>query len=133
MSSVEDLVQTTEEIRIKLIGVGGAGCNTVNRLNSLGLTGVYTIAANTDLQHLDMVRADKKILLGKSVTRLRGAGGDPVRGRKAAEESEEEIRRALEGADIVFLAAGLGGGTGTGAAPVVARIAREEGATVVGV
>ncbi|MEM0348582.1 MAG: cell division protein FtsZ [Candidatus Caldarchaeum sp.] len=133
MSSVEELTQATEEIRIKLIGVGGAGCNTVNRLNALGLTGVYTIAANTDLQHLDMVRADKKILLGKSVTRLRGAGGDPIRGRKAAEESEEEIRRALEGADIVFLAAGLGGGTGTGAAPVVARIAREEGATVVGV
>ncbi|MEM2992255.1 MAG: cell division protein FtsZ, partial [Candidatus Caldarchaeum sp.] len=126
MSSVEDLVQTTEEIRIKLIGVGGAGCNTVNRLNSLGLTGVYTIAANTDLQHLDMVRADKKILLGKSVTRLRGAGGDPVRGRKAAEESEEEIRRALEGADIVFLAAGLGGGTGSGGIPVIAKLCKEE-------
>ncbi|MCS7110034.1 MAG: cell division protein FtsZ [Candidatus Caldarchaeum sp.] len=133
MSSVEDTIQTPEEIRIKLIGVGGAGCNTVNRLNISGLTGVYTIAANTDLQHLDMVRSDKKLLLGKTITKLRGAGGDPTRGKKAAEESEEEIRRALEGADIVFLAAGLGGGTGTGAAPVVARVAREEGATVVGV
>jgi len=132
-SVINDVYLDTSDIRIKLIGVGGAGCNTINRLIQSGLSSVYTIAANTDLQHLDMIKADRKILLGKSVTRLRGAGGDPVRGRKAAEESEEEIRRALEGSDIVFLSAGLGGGTGTGAAPVVARIAREEGAIVVGV
>ncbi|MEM1943524.1 MAG: cell division protein FtsZ [Candidatus Caldarchaeum sp.] len=129
----EEYFLNPEDIRIKLIGVGGAGCNTVNRLVSAGMTGVYTVAANTDLQHLDMVRSDRKLLLGKTVTRLRGAGGDPARGRKAAEESEEEIRRALEGSDIVFIAAGLGGGTGTGGAPVIARVAREEGATVVGV
>lgn len=129
----EEYFHNPEDIRIKLIGVGGAGCNTVNRLVSAGMTGVYTVAANTDLQHLDMVRSDRKLLLGKTVTRLRGAGGDPARGRKAAEESEEEIRRALEGSDIVFIAAGLGGGTGTGGAPVIARVAREEGATVVGV
>ncbi|MEM4281932.1 MAG: cell division protein FtsZ [Candidatus Caldarchaeum sp.] len=133
MSNGFEFIQNPEDIRIKLIGVGGAGCNTVNRLVASGLTGVYTVAANTDLQHLDMVRADRKLLLGKTITRLRGAGGDPVRGRRAAEESEEEIRRALEGSDIVFIAAGLGGGTGTGGAPVIARIAREEGATVVGV
>jgi cell division protein FtsZ len=133
VSSAEEFLHSPEEIRIKLIGVGGAGCNTVNRLLDMGLSGVYTIAANTDLQHLDLVKADRKILLGKSVTRLRGAGGDPVRGRRAAEESEEEIRRAVEGSDIIFLSAGLGGGTGTGAAPVIARVAREEGATVVGV
>jgi len=133
VSDAAEFIHNPEDIRIKLIGVGGAGCNTVNRLIASGMTGVYTVAANTDLQHLDMVRADKKILLGKTTTRLRGAGGDPVRGRRAAEESEEEIRRALEGSDIVFLAAGLGGGTGTGGAPVIARIAREEGATVVGV
>jgi cell division protein FtsZ len=82
VSSAEEFLHSPEEIRIKLIGVGGAGCNTVNRLLDMGLSGVYTIAANTDLQHLDLVKADRKILLGKSVTRLRGAGGDPVRGRR---------------------------------------------------
>ncbi len=133
MSNTAEPFQNPENIRIKLIGVGGAGCNTVNRIVEAGLKGVYTIAANTDLQHLDLVRADRKLLLGKTVTRLRGAGGDPLKGRKAAEESEEEIRRVLEGSDIVFIAAGLGGGTGTGGAPVIARLAREEGCTVVGV
>ncbi|MDJ0270022.1 MAG: cell division protein FtsZ [Aigarchaeota archaeon] len=122
-----------EEVRIRLIGVGGAGCNTINRLATNGLRGVFTVAVNTDLQHLDLTRADKKILLGKTVTRLRGSGSDPIKGRMAAEEAIEDIRKVVQDADIVFIAAGLGGGTGTGAAPIVASVAREEGATVVGV
>jgi len=122
-----------EEIRIRLVGVGGAGCNTINRLVLTGLSDVYTVALNTDLQHLDMIKADKKILLGKTITRLRGCGGDPMKGRMAAEESIEDIRRVMQDADIVFISAGLGGGTGTGGAPVVAAVAKEEGATVVGV
>jgi len=122
-----------EEVRIRLFGIGGAGCNTVNRLVAGGLHGVFTVAVNTDLQHLDLVRADKKILLGKTVTRLRGAGGDPLKGRMAAEETIEDIRKMVQDSDIDFIAAGLGGGTGTGAAPVIATTAREEGATVVGV
>ncbi len=121
------------DVRITLIGVGGAGCNTVNRLVSMGLKGVKTIAANTDVQHLDMIEAHEKIVLGKGVTRFRGAGGDPSMGRQAAEESIDEIRRALEGADIVFVSAGLGGGTGTGGAPLIAEVAKELGAVVVGV
>ncbi len=133
MSDALDYPVLVDDIRIRLVGVGGAGCNTVNRLMDAGIYGVQTVAVNTDLQHLDLVRADRKILLGKTVTKLRGAGGDPVRGRLAAEESREEIRRSLEGSDIVFIAAGLGGGTGTGAAPVVAETAKEEGAIVVGV
>ncbi|MEM1944481.1 MAG: cell division protein FtsZ [Nitrososphaerota archaeon] len=133
MSDLIDATSPVEDIRIKLVGVGGAGCNTVNRLMEAGLFGVQTMAANTDLQHLDLIRADRKILLGKTVTKLRGAGGDPVRGRMAAEESREELRKSLQGSDIVFIAAGLGGGTGTGAAPVIAETAREEGAIVVGV
>jgi len=122
-----------DEVRIRLVGVGGAGCNTINRLVTGGLQNVYTVAANTDLQHLDMVKAHKKLLLGKTVTRLRGAGGDPAKGRMAAEETTEEIRQVVVDADIVFVAAGLGGGTGTGAAPVVSAIAKEEGSVVVGV
>ena len=130
---VSDMEKELEEIRIRLVGIGGAGCNTVNRLVTSGLSDVYTVAVNTDLQHLDMIRADKKILLGKTVTRLKGCGGDPIRGRMATEEAMEEIRKVVHDSDIVFISAGLGGGTGTGGAPVIASIAREEGATVVGV
>jgi cell division protein FtsZ len=120
-------------VKIKLIGLGGAGSNTVHRLVSSGLYGATAIAANTDRQHLDTVNAHHKILLGPKTTRDHGAGGNPEVGRLAAEESIEEIRKALEGSDLVFIAAGLGGGTGTGAAPVCARVARELGAIVVGV
>ena len=123
----------SEEVKITLIGVGGAGCNTADRLLSTGLKGIRIIAANTDVQHLDMVNAHYKVILGKGVTRFRGAGGDPEMGKQAAEESVDELRSVLEGSDITFVAAGLGGGTGTGGAPVVAEIARELGSIVIGV
>jgi len=133
----EPLLQTytddVDGVRLKLIGVGGAGCNTVNRLVTGGLYGAVTIAANTDKQHLDTIRAHQKILLGPSVTKFHGAGGNPEIGRVAAEESIEEISGALQDSDLVFIAAGLGGGTGTGAAPLVAKVAKELGAIVVGV
>lgn len=119
-------------VRITLIGVGGAGCNTVNRLSCVNLGNVNLIAANTDAQHLEIIKAPHKIILGKTITKFRGAGGDPAKGREAAEESIDEIREALEGSDIVFISAGLGGGTGTGAAPLIAEVAREEGAVVIG-
>ncbi|MEM2083109.1 MAG: cell division protein FtsZ [Nitrososphaerota archaeon] len=120
-------------IKIHLIGVGGAGCNTLHRLALNGLSGVYFIAMNTDKQHLDMIRAHKKVLLGKNVTHEKGAGGDPEVGRLAAEESIDEIEQVVSDADIVFISAGLGGGTGTGGAPLIAEVARDKGATVVGV
>jgi len=132
-TAVQPYVEGVEGVRLKLIGIGGAGCNTVNRLVSGGLYGAVTIAANTDKQHLDTVRAHQKILLGPSVTKLHGAGGNPEVGRIAAEESIEEIRESLQDSDLVFIAAGLGGGTGTGAAPLVAKVAKELGAIVVGV
>lgn len=120
------------DVKITLIGVGGAGCNTVNRLSNPGLAKINLVAANTDAQHLEIVKAPRKLILGKTVTKFRGAGGDPARGREAAEESIEELREVLEGSDIVFISAGLGGGTGTGAAPLVAEVAKEEGAVVIG-
>jgi len=136
VSSQESLAGGHEEnfgVKIKLLGLGGAGSNTVHRLISSGLYGATAIAANTDKQHLDTVNAHHKILLGPRTTRDHGAGGNPEVGRLAAEESVEEIKKFLDGADLVFIAAGLGGGTGTGAAPVCAKIARELGAIVVGV
>mgnify|MGYP001772688573 CR=1 FL=1 len=120
------------DVKITLIGVGGAGCNTVNRLSGSNLSRINLIAANTDAQHLEIIKAPHKIILGKGTTKFRGAGGDPSKGREAAEESIDEIREALEGSDIVFISAGLGGGTGTGAAPLVAEVAKEEGAVVIG-
>jgi cell division protein FtsZ len=126
-------VEKVDGIRIKLVGIGGAGCNTISRLASQGLNGVITIAANTDVQHLEMIRAHHKIVLGKSTTRFRGSGGDPEKGRMATEECEEEFRNLLSDADIVFVMAGLGGGTGTGGAPVVASVAKELGAIVISV
>jgi cell division protein FtsZ len=126
-------VEKVDGIRIKLVGIGGAGCNTISRLASQGLNGVITIAANTDVQHLEMIRAHHKIVLGKNTTRFRGSGGDPEKGRMATEECEEEFRNLLSDADIVFVMAGLGGGTGTGGAPVVASVAKELGAIVISV
>jgi len=123
----------SEEVKITLIGVGGAGCNTADRILSMNLKGIKVIAANTDVQHLDMINAHQKLLLGKGTTKFRGAGGDPELGKMAVEESIDEVRAVLEGSDIVFVAAGLGGGTGTGGAPLVAEIARELGAIVIGV
>ena len=118
---------------IKVIGVGGAGGNAVNRMIEDGVQGVSFIAANTDVQALNSNNAEVKIQLGPKLTRGLGAGSHPETGQKAAEESEETIEDALKGADMIFITAGMGGGTGTGAAPVIAQIARETGALTVGV
>ena len=118
---------------IKVIGVGGAGGNAVNRMITEEVQGVEFIAANTDTQALQSSQAETKIQLGPKITKGLGAGSLPDVGLKAAQESEEQIRQALEGADLVFVTAGMGGGTGTGAAPVVAKIAKDMGALTVGV
>ncbi|BDR60401.1 cell division protein FtsZ [Lactobacillus xylocopicola] len=118
---------------IKVIGVGGAGGNAVNRMIDDGVQGVSFVAANTDVQALNSNKAETKIQLGPKLTRGLGAGSHPEVGQKAAEESEQTIEDALKGADMIFITAGMGGGTGTGAAPTVAKIARETGALTVGV
>jgi len=118
---------------IKVIGVGGGGNNAINRMIEAGLKGVEFIAVNTDAQALYLSRAEKKIQVGEKLTKGLGAGADPDIGMKAAEESADEIKKALIGADMVFVTAGMGGGTGTGGAPVIARIAKESGALTVGV
>ncbi len=137
----KERAQTTEDIddfdefgqpQIVIVGCGGAGNNTINRLFSMGVEGAETIALNTDKQHLDAIKADKKILVGKSLTRGLGAGGDPDVGRRATELARGTLEDILKDADLVFLTAGMGGGTGTGAAPVVAEVARKHGAIVVG-
>jgi cell division protein FtsZ len=118
--------------RIVIIGCGGAGNNTVNRIHHMGVSGAETIAINTDKQHLDMIQADKRILIGKSLTKGLGAGGYPDVGKRAAEMARPTLEAILESADLVFITAGMGGGTGTGSAPVVAQVAKEQGAIVVG-
>ncbi|NDD30414.1 MAG: cell division protein FtsZ [Proteobacteria bacterium] len=118
---------------IKVVGVGGAGCNAVSRMIAVGLKGVEFIAVNTDAQALFLCDADQRIHIGTNVTRGLGAGSDPEIGRQAVEESADDLQAALEGADMVFIAAGMGGGTGTGAAPVVAKLAKQAGALTVGV
>jgi len=118
---------------IKVVGVGGGGTNAVNRMVDARLTGVEFIAVNTDAQALMMSDADMKLHIGSAATRGLGAGADPVVGRAAAQESRDELKEALKGADMVFVTAGEGGGTGTGGAPVVAELAREIGALTVGV
>ncbi len=119
--------------RIKVIGVGGGGTNAVNRMIEAGLTGVEFLAMNTDLQVLNISQAPRKLQLGENSTRGLGAGGDPEVGRIAAEESKSEIKKLLDGADMVFITAGMGGGTGTGAAPIIAEIAKEMKALTVAV
>ncbi|MBL8077166.1 MAG: cell division protein FtsZ [Anaerolineales bacterium] len=119
--------------RIKVIGVGGAGQNAVNRMMEEGIQGVEFISANTDAQALTLSRAPVRVRLGDKLTRGLGAGGDPEVGRKAAEESADELYNVLKGADMVFVTAGMGGGTGTGAAPVISQVAKECGALTIGV
>ena len=119
--------------QIKVVGCGGGGNNAVNTMVSAGLSGVEFIAINTDKQALLKSEADVKIQIGEKLTKGLGAGADPEIGRKAAEESIEEIGQALRGADMVFITAGMGGGTGTGSAPVVAGLAKEMGILTVGV
>lgn len=118
---------------IKVVGVGGGGVNAVNRMIEAGLRGVEFIAVNTDAQALLMSDADVKLDIGRELTRGLGAGADPSKGRQAAEDHSDEIEEALKGADMVFVTAGEGGGTGTGAAPIVAKIARSLGALTIGV
>ena len=117
--------------RIKVVGVGGGGCNAVNAMVRAGLSGAEFIAANTDIQALSKSLATKKIQLGSRLTKGLGAGANPTMGRQAAEESVDRIQEMLKDADLVFVTAGMGGGTGTGSAPIVAEIAREQGAIVI--
>jgi cell division protein FtsZ len=119
--------------RIKVVGVGGGGCNAVNRMIDEGLTGIEFISVNTDAQALQFAKAKTRVRIGEKSTRGLGAGGDPRIGRLAAEESAEELYEVLKGSDMVFVTAGLGGGTGTGAAPIIAQIAKEIGALTIGV
>ncbi len=130
-----NMVETGPEnvVILKVVGIGGAGGNVVNRMVGSGASGVEFIAVNTDRQALSMSTADQKIQIGEKLTHGQGAGSDPAVGSKAAEESRNEIAKALEGTDMVFITAGMGGGTGTGAGPVVADIAREAGVLTVGV
>ncbi len=119
--------------RIKVVGIGGGGCNAVNRMIDEGITGIEFIAVNTDAQALQFSKAKTRVRIGDKSTRGLGAGGDPRIGRVAAEESAEELYEVLKGSDMVFVTAGLGGGTGTGAAPIVAQIAQEIKALTIGV
>jgi len=118
--------------KILVVGCGNSGNNTVDRLNDIRIDGAQTMAVNTDGIHLGRVRAGKKVLVGRSVTRGLGSGGDPDLARRACETSIWSLKEALEGADLVFVTAGLGGGTGTGVSPLICEIARDKGATVVG-
>ncbi len=118
---------------IKVFGVGGAGCNAVTWLFNKGINGATIYGANTDALHLSITKADEKILIGKELTRGLGCGGYPAKGREAAKEAVSDIKRSVSAADMVFIIAGMGGGTGTGAAPVVAQLAKESGAVVIGV
>jgi cell division protein FtsZ len=139
---VERDTETDEELRkilesrkaeIKVVGVGGAGGNTVSRLMQVGIVGAETVAINTDAQDLLYTDADHKVLIGRDLTGGLGAGADPKIGTEAAKESKEEIKKALEGADMVFVNCGLGGGTGTGSSPIIADIAKKVGALTVGI
>ena len=125
--------QDTYQARIKVIGVGGSGGNAINTMIHFGLEGVEFVTVNTDAQALNSNLAAEKLSIGASVTRGLGAGADPERGRKSAIEDASQLKEAVSGADMVFVTAGMGGGTGTGAAPVIAQLAREEGALTVGV
>src|SRR5256714_1184484 len=132
--AMRDVDRTLEgNARIKVVGIGGGGSNAVNRMIRSKLRGVEFIAINTDLQALAHSEAQTKMNIGKKLTRGLGAGGNPTIGREAAEESQQELSELLQGADMVFLTAGMGGGTGSGAAPVVAEIARNNGALTIGV
>jgi len=131
----EELRQILESRRtqIKVVGCGGAGNNTITRLMQVGIVGAETVAVNTDAQDLLYTDSDKKVLIGKELTSGLGAGADPKVGMESAKESKDDIKKALQGADMVFITAGLGGGTGTGSAPVVAEVAKKMGALTVAI
>ena len=125
--------ESSAQVRISVIGVGGAGCNCINRLATSGIKSAKTIAINTDGKHLNMIKAGKKILIGKTITRGLGAGGHMDIARKCAEVDREMLKREIGESELVFLTAGMGGGTGGGAAPIAAEIAKEQGAIVVAI
>jgi cell division protein FtsZ len=127
------IVDTENQAKIRVVGVGGAGGNAVNRMIEAGLRGVDFITINTDEQDLELSQAAQRLQVGRNVTRGLGAGADPEVGAKAIEEDRDQVAEILSGSDMVFVAAGMGGGTGTGAAPIVAQIAREAGALTVGI
>jgi len=136
---VENALKQTDKLdnlvgqaNIKVIGVGGAGNNMIGWLYQKGIKGAEIIGCNTDQQHLGVIDADRKFLLGKEVTRGLGCGGYPEKGAEAAQETLQEIKESLRGADMVFVCAGMGGGTGTGAAPIVAQVAKDTGSIVIG-
>ncbi|MDP3734135.1 MAG: cell division protein FtsZ [Nanoarchaeota archaeon] len=131
MPAAEDIMDMSQA-NIKVIGVGGAGNNMVGWLYKKGIKGAEIIATNTDHQHLNITGADRKFLIGRDCTRGLGCGGFPSRGAEAAQESLMQIKEALKGSDMVFVCAGMGGGTGTGAAPVVAQVAKDTGSIVIG-
>lgn len=133
IEKIDKIAKNENTANIKVVGVGGAGSNAVNRMIASGLNGIEFWTCNTDHQALELSVAKNRLQIGTKITRGLGAGGNPTVGQKAAEESREEIARALDGADMVFIAAGMGGGTGTGAAPIVAEVAKELGALTVGV
>lgn len=133
MFELDDIAGLDQYAKIKVVGVGGGGSNAVNRMIELGLDGVDFIAVNTDAQALRHSNATKRMQIGEKLTRGLGAGAKPIIGEKAAEESYEDIKEALRNSDMVFVTAGMGGGTGTGAAPIVAQCAKEVGALIVGV
>jgi cell division protein FtsZ len=132
MTPNETTTGVTRSFRIKVFGVGGAGCNAVNHIAGAPFEGVEFIALNTDAAALRQLEVETKLVLGEKLTRGMGAGGDPERGRASAEEDAAKLKSLCEGADVIFIAAGMGGGTGTGASPVLARIAKECGALVLG-
>ncbi|MDR1507160.1 MAG: cell division protein FtsZ [Treponema sp.] len=130
---IDESVSNSRSTIIKVVGAGGGGCNAVNRMIECGLSGVDFIAVNTDQQVLNQCRAETKLPIGSKLTQGLGAGGDPLVGEKAALEDRDMIANAVKGAHMVFVTAGMGGGTGTGAAPIIAQVARENGALTVGV
>ncbi len=123
----------SQKTRIKVIGCGGGGNNTINRISEVGIQGIQTIAINTDAQDLLYTTSDKKLLIGRELTHGLGAGANPKIGEESAKESEHDIKKLLEGADMVFITCGLGGGTGTGSAPYIAQLARKMGLLSVGI
>jgi cell division protein FtsZ len=122
-----------KQARIHVVGVGGAGNNTISRMSEVGIIGATTVSLNTDAQDLLYTKSDKKILIGKTLTKGLGAGANPKIGMEAAKENKQEIKDAIAGSDLVFITCGLGGGTGTGAAPVVAELSKKMGALTVGI
>jgi len=128
----EEFGVDVHQAKIMVVGCGGAGSNTITTLTEMGVKGAKTIAINTDAKHLSVTKADQRILIGRETTKGLGAGGHPEIGERAAEESRRELKEAIDGCDMLFVTCGLGGGTGTGSAPVVAEMAKQMGAIVIG-